>query len=218
MKTNIFNLTKKVTMIMKEQLPKTMTHFNLRVLDIETANIKQEEINESCRQAQEFDTIYSEDNEDVSSLGRYSIDREQADNNRNEDNDGWVEFALKEPKETMEDILYMVSSIIIIDLRFIRFFSWKLGPGCLCLCPFHTRFFKLKNMFILEDKASFMGQIHWGGDFVHRDRNVFVQHCESKGDFFISCYFIISMKYILNQNRRMEGKERSRIQQKMAKR
>ena len=51
------------------------------------------------------------------------MDREQADNNRNEDNDGWVEFILKQPKETMEVLFYMVASIPIIDLSFIRKFS-----------------------------------------------------------------------------------------------
>ena len=83
----------------------------------------------------------------------------------------------------MEDILYMVASIPIIDLSFIRNYSWKPGRGCPCVCPFHTKFAKLKNMFIPEDKASFMGQIECIGELVYRDRKAFVHHCGNERDF-----------------------------------
>ena len=81
----------------------------------------------------------------------------------------------------MEGVLYMVASITIINLSFIRNYSTKVGVTCPCVCPFHTRFARLKNMFI--DRTLFMSQMKCGGEFVHSDKNAFVQHCENQGDF-----------------------------------
>ena len=66
------------------------------------------------------------------------MDHEHTERNRNESDNGWVRFVLRQPRETMEDILYMVASIPIIDLSFIRNYSSQVGPSCPCLCPFHT--------------------------------------------------------------------------------
>ena len=56
-----------------------MSHFTQEAIEIQTENMKQEEINESCRRAWEFDDNSSEDNESISSQERFSMDSEQAD-------------------------------------------------------------------------------------------------------------------------------------------
>ena len=52
-----------------------MTHFTLRALGIENAAFKHEKINESCRQAREFDTNSSDGIASISLQERYSMDR-----------------------------------------------------------------------------------------------------------------------------------------------
>ena len=67
-------------------------------------------------------------------------------------------------------------------------------------------------MFIPEDKASFMGQIECGREFVHREINAFAQHCENERYFphRLLLHYLNEMYPKSKPNN--EGKERSRIQ------
>ena len=135
----------------------------MRVINIQNSNIKQVKTYESHRKSQEFDPDYSDCDDDITSIDRYSMDREQADYNRNESNNGWVECVLNRPKEIMEDILYMVASVPIIYFSFIRNFTWKPGTCCPCLCPFNKSFVILKNKYIPHNDILFIGQIKCEG-------------------------------------------------------
>ena len=69
-----------------------MHHFTMRAHDIESANTKQAETYESHRRSQEFDPDYSDCDNGIKSIDRYNMGQGQADRNRNEINDGWVDF------------------------------------------------------------------------------------------------------------------------------
>ena len=80
-------------------ITRTMSHFTQEAIEIQTENMKQEELYASFRQAREYNDNFSEDNESISSQERYSMDREQADKNCNEEDDGWVDFVINQPKK-----------------------------------------------------------------------------------------------------------------------
>ena len=158
----------------------------------------------------ESDHDFSDDdssNESMSEQDVYNMNQEHAERNRNSDDDDneWPKLVLLHPKKMMEDVLYMVASIPIIDLSFIRQYSKKDGVTCPCVCPFHEQFSKLKNMFI--PKESYMTKQVCSGKFVHGDMNEFVQHCENQADF----PHLLLMHYInemyLRQNKKMGKKE-----------
>ena len=91
----------------------------MRATGIPNANIKQAETYESHRRSWEFDLNYFECDDNIASIDCYNMDQEQADCNRNESDDGWVEY-VKKTKKTMEDILYMIASVSIIYFSLIK--------------------------------------------------------------------------------------------------
>ena len=163
-----------------------MTEFSGRALDMEKARKIQEFADERRRQKREYDSDSSNDNSSDGSISeqeQFSMNQEHAQRNRDEpepDNE-WAKKVSSHPRETMEDFLWMVASLPIIDLSFIRNYSYINGETCPCVCPFHERFDKLRYRFI--DRYSFMGKQLCQGTFVHKDKNSFVQHCESQADF-----------------------------------
>ena len=76
-----------------------MHHFTMRAHDIESANTKQAETYESHRQYREFDSDYSDCDDNIALIDCYNMDREQVDCNCNESNDDWVEYVSNQTKE-----------------------------------------------------------------------------------------------------------------------
>ena len=170
-----------------------MTEFTERALEMEKARYNKEKDKLVESDSDRFDDDSS--NESMSKRDEYYMNQEHAERNRNSDDSDneWPLLVLKHPKEMMSDVLYMVASIPIIDLSFIRNYSKKDGETCPCVCPFHSQFTKLKNMFI--PSGTYTAHQTCGGKFVHSDMNEFLQHCENQADFphLLLMYYINKM-------------------------
>ena len=203
----------------EDAIVRTMNEFSERAIEMERSRYEREK--KKLVESESDNDVSDDDssNESMSELDVYNMNQEHAERNRNsnDDDNEWPLLVLNHPKEMMEDVLYMVASIPIIDLSFIRQYSKKDGVTCPCVCPFHEQFSKLKNMFI--PKESYMTQQVCSGKFVHGDMNEFIQHCENQADFphLLLMHYINEMYPRLNKKK---GKKRnnSKVMTKSTKR
>ena len=76
----------------KKAIVNTMLHFIMKAHEIENTNTSQVVPYERRRVTQESDPDYSDCDTSINSIQSYNMDREQAESNRNESNDGWVDI------------------------------------------------------------------------------------------------------------------------------